>query len=98
MDAMATLSDPAAAQTLETLRSVHAQLNDAVARLDDASRTSRLLAEQTNWRTDAATLFHTNADAWRRDVARLSGAVESARDDVGRVRARVESHLWGYGG
>jgi uncharacterized membrane protein len=98
VDGMATLFDPAAAQALETLRSVHTRLNDAVTRLDEASRTSRVLADQTNWRTDAATLFHTNADAWRGDVARLSGAVESARDDVARVRARVESHLWGYAG
>ncbi|MGZ8804054.1 MAG: hypothetical protein ACXWZG_01965 [Microbacterium sp.] len=90
--------DPADLRTLETLASIQRQLADALARLADASARSAAVADQTAWRTDAATLFHAAADAWRRDVAALSGAVEAARDDVGRLRTRLEVLTWRVGG
>ena len=94
---MSMPSDPAAVRSLEQIASVHRQLGDAVARLADAAARAVRVADETDWRTDAATLFHTEAEAWRRDVAALSGAVDDARDDVGRLRARIEAHAWGYG-
>lgn len=90
--------DPDALRTLETLASVQRQLGEALARLTDASARSAGVADQTAWRTDAATLFHAAADAWRRDVAALSGTVETARDDVERVRARLEMLTWRLAG
>ena len=53
------------------------------------------LAEQTDWRTDAATRFHASADAWRHDVAGLAAYVEgaatrSSRAAPARRGARVE--------
>ena len=95
---MSMPSDPAAVRSLEQIASVHRQLGDAVARLADAAARAVRVAGETDWRTDAATLFHSEADAWRSDVAALSGAVDDARDDVGRLRSRIEAHAWGYGG
>ena len=94
---MSIPSDPAAAELLSALETVRRQLGDAVERLDEASARSASLADQTIWRTDAATLFHATAEVWRRDVATLSGSVEGAQDEVARVRARVEAHAWKHG-
>lgn len=85
------------AETLDVLGAVQRQLSDAVERLRDASARSAVLAEGTNWRTEAATAFHTTADAWRLDVARLAGIVEDARGEVGTVRVRLEVRVWGHG-
>jgi len=95
---MSTLTDLATAQTLEALGSAERRLSEAVTRLKDVTGRSRHLAAQTDWRTDAATIFHATADAWRRDVARLSEHVESVRDDVRTMRARIDAHTWSCGG
>lgn len=89
--------DPDAARTLDTLAAVQRQLGDAVARLETASVRAGGLARETTWRTDAATRFHENADAWRRELATLCGAVDSANDEVGMLRARIEAYAWRYG-
>lgn len=89
--------DPAALRTLETIESVQRQLRDAATRLADVSARALRVAAETDWRTDAATLFHTDAERWRQQVGALSDGVEDARDDVGRLRARVEAHAWGCG-
>ena len=91
---MAMMSDPRGAETLEALATVERQLTDAAGRLDDLSARSAAVADRTNWRTDAATMFHETAEAWRAEVAALSGFVGRARDDLGRVRARMEAHVW----
>jgi uncharacterized protein YukE len=90
--------DPDALRTLEALASIQRQLGDALTRLADASSRAAGVADQTAWQTDAATLFHSAADAWRRDVVALPGAVEAARDDVGRVRTRLEALTWRVAG
>jgi len=86
--------DPALTRTLETLASLERQLGAAVIRLDDVSARAVRVAGETDWRTDAATAFHTEAEAWRRGVATLSGAVADARDELRRLRARIEAHAW----
>jgi hypothetical protein len=86
------------AHSLDMLEAAQRRLSDAVTRLKDATGRSRHLADQTDWRTDAATMFHFTADALRRDVARLSERVESVRDEVRSTRARVEADMWRPGG
>lgn len=90
--------DPDAVHTIETLASIQRQLTGALTRLDDVAARSAGVADQTAWRTDAAALFHVAAEAWRRDVVGLSGAVEAARDDVGQVRTRLEALTWRVAG
>ena len=94
---MPLASDPAATRTLEVIATVQRQLGDAVARLAEVSARARRVADETEWKTDAATLFHTDAEAWRQEVATLSDSVDDARDQVGRLRARIEEHVWRYG-
>ncbi|SFR87556.1 hypothetical protein SAMN04487846_0171 [Microbacterium sp. cf046] len=86
-----------ASQALEAIESAQRQLGEAVGCLADLSTRAVCVADATDWRTDAAQLFHADADAWRRDVATLSGAVDDARDEVGRLRSRIEAHVWRYG-
>lgn len=82
---------------LATLTSIQWQLDDAAERIATAAGRSVRLAEQTDWRTDAATVFRTGADRWRRDVATLSTAVQLARDDVERACRRIGSAAAGFG-
>ena len=86
--------DPIATRALEVIDSVQRQLGDAVGRLTDVSARAVGVANETDWRTDAATAFHSDADTWRRDVSTLSGAVDDARGEVGRLRSRIEEHIW----
>lgn len=86
------------AVTLEQLRWVERQLGEAAGRLMDARSRSRHLAEKTNWRTDAATAFHAKAESLRRSVAGLGEELEFTRDEIRRVRVRVEAEAWGHGG
>jgi ubiquinone biosynthesis protein UbiJ len=95
---MAIPGDPDAARALEALASLQRQLGEAVSRLEAAAARAIGLAEQTDWRTDAATLFHESAEAFRREVATLASDVEGARDDLGRIRARLEAQAWGWAG
>ena len=84
-------------EALATLTSIQWQLDDAVDRIAAASGRSVRLAEQTDWRTDAATAFGTGADRWRRDVAALSADVRLARDDVERACRRIGAGAAGFG-
>ena len=84
-------------EALDTLASIQRQLDDAVDRIADAAGRSVRLAEQTDWRTDAATAFRTGADRWRRDVATLSTLVQLARDDVERACRRIGAGAAGFG-
>jgi hypothetical protein len=88
---------PDPAHTLETLGAVQRQLAEAVSRLTDAARRAAGVADQTRWRTDAATVFHATAESWRHDVASLADSVESAREHVGRECARVQGQPWWWG-
>lgn len=89
---------PDAAHTLETLVAVQRRLGDAENRLAEVATRAVQVSEQTHWRTDAATLFHANAEAWRRDVASLADDVACAREEVGRDCARTEAEVWWWGG
>jgi len=89
---------PDAAHTLEILGAVQRQLRDAESRLSDVAARAVALSEQTHWRTDAATRFHANADAWRSDVASLADKVAGASEHLGRDCARVEAQVWWWGG
>lgn len=88
---------PDAAQTLEILLSVQRQLADAVCRLTEVSARAVGVVAGTDWRTDAATLFRANAEAWRSDVAELADVVVGAADGLGRDCARVEAQAWWWG-
>lgn len=77
------------AADLETLASIRRQLDQALARLVEATTRSAGLAEETSWRTGAATLFRLSADEWRREVAAAAAGVEDARDEVDRARGRL---------
>ena len=89
--------DPDAPHKIEVLSTIERQLREAIVRLSDASARAARLADQTDWRTDAATRFHASADAWRQEVAGLSAHVEGANEDVARERSRVEALAWRYG-
>jgi hypothetical protein len=89
--------DPDAPRKIEVLSTIERQLREVIARLSDVSERAVRLADQTDWRTDAATRFHASADAWRHDVAGLSAHVEGANEDVARERSRVEALTWRYG-
>lgn len=88
---MSIPGDPDTARALEILASIQRQLADAGGRLSDAAARAGGLAEQTDWRTDAATLFHASAHALRREVVSLAGEVDDAREHIARVRSRLES-------
>ena len=88
---------PDAAQTLEILAFVQRQLADAVGRLTEVAARAVGVAAGTDWRTDAAALFHANADAWRRDVAELADEVAGAAEHLGRDCARVDAQAWWWG-
>ena len=89
--------DPDAPRKIEVLSTIERQLREAIVRLSDVSARSVRLADQTDWRTDAATRFHVSADAWRHEVARLSAHVQGANEDVARERARIEALAWRHG-
>ncbi|HEX7222667.1 MAG TPA: hypothetical protein VF231_05420 [Candidatus Limnocylindrales bacterium] len=89
---------PDAAQTLEILAAVQRQLAVAVTRLTDVAARAVSVADQTDWRTDAAAVFHANAEAWRRDVANLASDVAGARAHVAQDCARIEGRFWWWGG
>ena len=93
---MSTPSDPTT-ETLDVLALVRRHLDESIGRLLEVSARSAGLAEQTDWRTDAATAFHTTAETWRRDVAALVPIVEDAREDLDLARARMEAHAWRHG-
>ncbi|MCR2808340.1 MULTISPECIES: hypothetical protein [unclassified Microbacterium] len=86
-----------AAEDLDVLDLVRRQLGDAIDRLRQVSARSAGLADQTRWCTDAATVFHSTADSWRRDVAALVPLVEDARDALALARARSEADAWRHG-
>ena len=86
-----------AAQTIEVLLAVQRQLDDAAGRLRDVAGRAAAVAAQTDWRTDAARLFHANAEAWRREVAALADDVACTGASVGRDCTRVEAHVWWWG-
>jgi hypothetical protein len=90
--------DPQSLRTIEALGTIHRQLGDALQRLTRAAARAGALAEQTDWRTDAAMRFHASAEAWRHDVAGLIGLVEGARDEVSRARLRLEALAWSPAG
>lgn len=83
--------------TLETLGAVQRQLAEAVSRLTDAAMRAAGVADQTRWRTDAATVFHATAESWRRDVAALADTVDDAREQVGSDCARALGQAWWWG-
>jgi hypothetical protein len=87
--------DPDAPRKIEALSTIERQLREAIARLSDVSARAARLADQTDWRTDAATRFHASADAWWHAVAGLSAHVEGASGDIARERARIEALTWG---
>ena len=89
--------DPDAPHKIEVLSTIERQLREAIARLSDASARAARLADQTDWRTDAATRFHVSADAWRHEVVGLSAHVEGANEEVARERAHLEALAWRYG-
>jgi uncharacterized protein YukE len=91
---MAMPFDPDALRIIEAADTIQRQLSDAAQRLRHASARANGLADQTDWRTDAATRFHASADSWRHDVAALAHLVEGAGDEVSRARLRVESLAW----
>jgi uncharacterized protein YukE len=95
---MSIPADPDALRTSDALSTIQRQLSEAISRLTDASARAARVADQTDWRTDAATRFHASADDWRRDVAALPDVVESAREEVARARTRFEALAWGFGG
>jgi hypothetical protein len=86
--------DPQSLRTIEVLGTIDRQLGDAVQRLTQAAARAGVLAEQTDWRTDAAMRFHASADAWRHEVAALTGLVDAARDEVSRARQSLEVLAW----
>jgi hypothetical protein len=90
--------DPQALRAIEAIGTIQRQLGEAVQRLTQAAAKAGALAEQTDWRTDAAVRFRTSADAWRHDVAGLVGVVEGARDEVSRARQRLEVLTWSPAG
>lgn len=95
---MAMPFDPDVVHTIEAVDVIQRQLSEAVERLRHASARANGLADQTDWRTDAATRFHASADAWRHDVAGLASLVEGAGEEVSRARLRVESLAWSPAG
>jgi len=90
--------DPDALRTSEALGVIQRQLSDAISRLADVAARAARVADQTDWRTDAATRFHASAEDWRRDAAALPDVVDGARDEVARARVRTEALAWGFGG
>lgn len=95
---MSIPADPDALRTSEALGVIQRQLSDAISRLADVSARAVRVADQTDWRTDAATRFHASAADWRRDVAALPDVVDGARTEVSRARLRIETLAWGFGG
>ena len=95
---MSIPGDPDTMRTLEVLTSIQRQLGDALSRLSDAAVRAGGLAAQTDWRTDAALLFHAKAQALRRDLVTLGGDVEGARDHLRRVQGGLEAGAgwWGW--
>jgi len=89
--------DPDAPRKIEVLSMIERQLREAIVRLSDVSARAVRLADQTDWRTDAATRFHASAEAWRHEVGGLPARVEGANEDVARERARIEALAWRYG-
>lgn len=88
---------PDAAHSIEILRAVRRELDDAVTRLSEVATRAVSVADRTDWRTDAAALFHANAEAWRREVTDLASDVAGAGDQVGRDCARIEAQVWSWG-
>jgi uncharacterized protein YukE len=95
---MSIPADPDALRTSEALGVIQRQLSDAISRLADVSARAARVADQTDWRTDAATRFHASAEEWHHDVAALPDVVDSARTEVSRARLRIETVPWGFGG
>ena len=89
--------DPDAPRKIAVLSTIERQLREAIVRLSEVSARAVRLADQTDWRTDAATRFHVSADAWRQEVAGLSAHVDGAYEGVARERARIEALAWRYG-
>jgi hypothetical protein len=86
-----------AAQALEVLALVQAELAEAVGRLADVAGRAVAVAARTEWRTDAAAVFQANVDVWRREVATLADELAAARERVGQDGARIEAQVWWCG-
>lgn len=95
---MSTPGDPDTVRSLEILESTQRQLGDALTRLADAAARAGGLAAQTDWRTDAALLFHAKSQALRRELVTLGGDIDDARDHLRRVQAGLETGAgwWGW--
>ena len=88
---MSIPGDPDTVRSLEILASIQRQLGDAESLLSDAAVRAGGLAAQTDWRTDAALVFHAKAQELRRDLVTLGGDIGDARDHLRRVQGGLDA-------
>jgi hypothetical protein len=94
---MTELIDPMVLQTLEALATAERRLAEAAERLVTAAPRAVRLADDTDWRTDAAVRFHAAAEVWQADVRRLASLTEAARADLRALGDRIGLLAWGHG-
>lgn len=87
---MSMAYDTETLHAIGALGEIQRQLGDALQAILEAAARANGLADQTDWRADAASRFRAASDAWCGDVAGLADHVEAAREEVSRASARLE--------